>query len=147
MYLTTIPYCFFLFPSTEAATYKIFIWILCSFFPFLCPSRNLGNSTYTLFLLSSSIVFSPGSRGIYLFIYLYYFFMFIFIFEIETKHEQGRGRERGRHRIGSRLQALSCQYRAGRGARTYKLHNHDLSRSWTLNRLSLPGAPRFFFLS
>ncbi|XP_077626132.1 uncharacterized protein LOC144236397 [Crocuta crocuta] len=29
-----------------------------------------------------------------------------------TEHEQRRSRERGRHRIGSRLQALSCQHRA-----------------------------------
>uniref|UniRef100_A0ABI7WL56 C2 domain-containing protein n=1 Tax=Felis catus TaxID=9685 RepID=A0ABI7WL56_FELCA len=31
---------------------------------------------------------------------------------IETEHEWGRGRERRRHRIGSRLQALSHQPRA-----------------------------------
>ena len=41
--------------------------------------------------------------------------MFLFIFVTETEHEQGRARERGRHRIGSRLQALSCQHRAQRG--------------------------------
>ena len=41
--------------------------------------------------------------------------MLIFVFERErereTEHEQGRGREKGRHRIGNRLQALSCQHR------------------------------------
>ena len=61
--------------------------------------------------------------------------------ERETEHEQGRGRERGRHRIPSRLQALSCQHRARRGARTHGPRDHDLSRSQTLNRLSHPGAP------
>ena len=34
--------------------------------------------------------------------------------EREREHEQ-KGRERGRHRIGSRLQALSCQHRARQG--------------------------------
>uniref|UniRef100_A0ABI7ZXC6 Prefoldin subunit 1 n=1 Tax=Felis catus TaxID=9685 RepID=A0ABI7ZXC6_FELCA len=38
----------------------------------------------------------------------------------ETEHEQGRSRERGRHRIQNRLQALSCQHRARRGARTHR---------------------------
>ena len=43
----------------------------------------------------------------------------MFIFEKEC--EQVRDRERGRHRIRSRLQALSCQHRARRGARTHKI--------------------------
>ena len=64
----------------------------------------------------------------------------------DTKHEQGRGRERGRHRIGSRLQALSCRHRAPRGARTHEPRDHDLSQSWTLNRLSHSGAPFQLFL-
>ena len=59
----------------------------------------------------------------------------------ETEHEQGRGRERGRHRMGSRLQALSHQPRARRGARTRGPRDRDLSRSRTLNLLSHPGAP------
>ena len=42
----------------------------------------------------------------------------------------------------NRLQALSCQHRARRGARTHELWDHDLSLSRTLNRLSHPGAPR-----
>ena len=33
----------------------------------------------------------------------------------ETEHEWGRSREGGRHRIPSRLQALSCQHRADTG--------------------------------
>ena len=51
-------------------------------------------------------------------------------------------REGGRHRIRSRLQALSCQHRAGRGAWTHQPWDHDLSWSRTLNRPSHPGAPR-----
>ena len=59
----------------------------------------------------------------------------------------GKGRERGRHRIRSRLQALSCQHRARCGAQTHGPRDHDLSRSWTLNWLSHPGAPvNLFFL-
>ena len=53
------------------------------------------------------------------------------------------GSERARHRIWNRLQALSCQHRARRGARTHELRDRDLSWSWTLSRLSHPGAPKF----
>ena len=67
---------------------------------------------------------------------------FIHFWETETEREQGRGRERGRHRIWSRLQALSCRHRAWRGAQTHKPRDHDLSRCRTLNRLSRPGIPR-----
>ena len=74
---------------------------------------------------------------------LFYFILFqcLFIFETETEHEWGRGRERGRHRIGSRLQALSHQLRAQHGAWTHGPWDRDLSWSRTLNRLSHPGAP------
>uniref|UniRef100_A0ABI7WS08 Ubiquitin-like domain-containing CTD phosphatase 1 n=1 Tax=Felis catus TaxID=9685 RepID=A0ABI7WS08_FELCA len=44
----------------------------------------------------------------------------------ETEHERGRGRERGRHRIGNRLQALSRQPRARRGAQTHGPRDRDL---------------------
>ena len=64
-------------------------------------------------------------------IVFYFFNVFIFIFETETEHEQGRGRERGKHRIQSRLQALSCQDRAQRGAWTHGVWDRDLSWSRT----------------
>ena len=71
--------------------------------------------------------------------------MFLFIFERQSmRHEWGRGRERGRHRIQSRLQALSCQHRAQCRARTHKPQDHDLSRGQMLNRLSNPGTPTSF---
>ena len=35
--------------------------------------------------------------------------MFTFDRERETEHERGRGRDGGRHRIQSRLEALSCR--------------------------------------
>ena len=50
-------------------------------------------------------------------------------------NEWGKGGERRRHRNGSRLQALSCQYRDQGGALTHEPRNHDLSRSQTLNEL------------
>ena len=55
----------------------------------------------------------------------------------------GRDRawEGGRHRIRSRLWALSCQHTAWHGAWTLKLWDHDLSWSQPLNWLSPPGAP------
>ena len=53
----------------------------------------------------------------------------------------GGGAEREGDRIQSRLQALSCQHRARRGAQTHRPQDRDLSRSWPLNRLSHPGTP------
>ena len=72
----------------------------------------------------------------------FFFNVYLFLRQRETEHEQGRSRERGRHRIGNRLQALSCQHRAWRGARTHGPWDHDLSWSRTLNQPSHPGAPR-----
>ena len=69
--------------------------------------------------------------------------MLIFERERETECQQGRGRERGRHGIRSRLQALSCQHRAQCGAQAHKPWDHDLSQSWTLNRLSHPRTPKY----
>ena len=70
--------------------------------------------------------------------------MFLFYFwERDTHSESRGGAERDGDRIRSRLQALSCQHRARCGAQTHRLQDHDLSQSWTLNRLSHPGAPSF----
>ena len=58
-----------------------------------------------------------------LFLLFLIFLTFLFIFETEKRQGVSRGgaeRERGRHRIGSRLQALSCRHRARRGARTHE---------------------------
>ena len=56
------------------------------------------------------------------------FFLRLFILrERETEHERGRRRERGRHRIGNRLQTLSHQPRAWRGARTHGPRDRDLA--------------------
>ena len=68
-----------------------------------------------------------------------YFYFYLFL---EDRCKQGKGRERGRHRIWSGLQALNCQHRDRRGARTLGPWDHDLSRSPMLNRLSHPGAPK-----
>ena len=70
----------------------------------------------------------------------HHFFLtfYLFLRQRETQHERGRGRERGRHRIGSRLPALSCQHGARRGARTRELRDHNLSQSWVRNPLSPP---------
>ena len=71
-----------------------------------------------------------------------FFNVCLFLRERERQSVSRGGAERGRHRIGSRLQAPSFQYRARRGARTHKPRDHDLSRSRTLRRLSRPGAPK-----
>ena len=59
--------------------------------------------------------------------FLIFFFniFYLFLGQSKTEHERGRGRERGRHRIGSRLQALSCQHRADGGDL-----NPQIARSW-----------------
>ncbi|XP_047697379.1 interleukin enhancer-binding factor 2 isoform X2 [Prionailurus viverrinus] len=58
---------------------------------------------------------------------LFFFNVYLFLGRRETEHERGRGRERGRHRIGNRLQALSHQPRARRGARTPGPRDRDLA--------------------
>ena len=55
-------------------------------------------------------------------------------------------RKRGIHRIGSRLQVLSCQHGARCGARTHEPWDHDLSRSRTLSLTDwATQAPHYFF--
>ena len=95
--------------------------------------------------------------GLYLLPYTWlYFILFIekkfltFIYFWETERQSVRGggaeRERGRHRIWSRLQALSCQQRAQCRARTHRPRDHHLSQSRTLNWATQ--APLFnFFLT
>ena len=63
-------------------------------------------------------------------------FFYVYFWETETEHKQGRGRERERYRIRSRLQAVSCQHRAQRGAWTHVPWDCDLNWNQTLNRLS-----------
>ena len=89
------------------------------------------------------------SQSIYPYVKLVYFFKkffltFIYFFETERDRAwMGEGqRERGRHRIQNRLQALSCRHRARSRAQTHRPRDHDLSRSWTLNWLSHPDAPK-----
>ena len=92
-----------------------------------------------------------------LFIYLLTYFASLFEREREREgeregeraraHDPERGRERGRHRVQSRLHALSCQHRARRRAGTHRARDHHVSRSWTFNRLSHPGAPDVFHCS
>ena len=64
---------------------------------------------------------------IFFFNFFFFFNIYLFLGQRETEHERGRGRERGRHRIGNRLQALSHQSRAWRGARTHGPRDRDLA--------------------
>ena len=58
----------------------------------------------------------------------FFFSTFIYFWDRERQEdERARGRERGRHRIGNRLQALSHQPRARRGARTHGPRDRDLA--------------------
>ena len=56
------------------------------------------------------------------------------------------GSEREGHRIWNRLQALSCQHRARRGARTHWPWDHDLSRSRPLNHWATQAPHGILFL-
>ena len=94
----------------------------------------------------------PPSRRYHYYIFLSFLlfkknfwclFIYLFIERERAWVEEGQ-RERRRHRIQSRLQALSCQHRAWCGARTHKSWDCDLNRSRILNWLSHPGAPSFF---
>ena len=107
--------CCLVFVSTTSAAANLPAHI------FLCTCARIAGYTYTFFLN---------------------FLLRFFIFERqrETERKWGRGRERGRHRIGSRLQALSCQHGARRGAWTHEPWDRDLSWSQILNRLSHPSA-------
>ena len=67
--------------------------------------------------------------------------MFIYFWKRERESERWRGKESGRHRIQSRLQGLNNQHRAWCGAQTHEPWDHDLSWSWTVNKLSHPGVP------
>ena len=85
-----------------------------------------------------------------LFIYLFLFFnAYLFLRERERERQnmsrgragRERQRQRGRHSIWNRLQVLSCQHRAWRGAWTQGPRDHDLSRSRMPNRLRHLGVP------
>ena len=57
-------------------------------------------------------------------VYIFFNFFLTFIHFLRDTGRQsmsGKGAERGRHRIQSRLQALRCQHRARRRARTHEL--------------------------
>ena len=59
------------------------------------------------------------------------------IFIFRDRDQARRGRERGRQ---NPKQALHLQHKAWCRAQTHELWDHELSRSWMLNQLSLPGA-------
>ena len=72
----------------------------------------------------------------------FFFNVYLFLGQRETEHKRGRGRERGRHRIGNRLQALSHQPRARRGAWTHGPRDRDLAEVECLTDCATQ-APRF----
>ena len=61
------------------------------------------------------------------FFFNFFFNIYLFLGQRETEHERARGRQRGRHRMGNRLQALSHQPRAWRGAQTPGPRDRDLA--------------------
>ena len=113
---------------------------ILSFSVVLCFSPTCALSLSLSLSLTEEIKYKRETKA-KVYFFLIFFNVYLFLRQGETEHEQGRGRERGRHRIRNRLQALSCQHTARRGARTHGPWDHDLSRSRTLNRPSHPGAP------
>ena len=104
---------------------------------------------YSFFFFFVNLVHNYMTKIVIHFILLFkkiFFNVYSFLRDRKTKHEQGKGRERRRHRIWSRFQTPSCQYRARRGARIHELWDHDLSWSRMLKRLSHPGVPCFTFI-
>ena len=75
-----------------------------------------------------------------------FFNVYLFLGQRETEHERGRGRERGRHRIGNRLQALSHQPRAWRGARTDGPRDRDLAEVWRLTDCATQAPQMHFYV-
>ena len=110
--------------------------------------REDGNMSNTVGQSSQLKEFPMAKdRGNFFLFFLFLIFIYFWERKTETECKQGRNRRRGRHRIQSRIQALSCQHNAWHGARTHELCNHDLRWSRMLNQLSHPGAlPSPFFL-
>ena len=90
----------------------------------VCPEVGLQGPSSVLFLI-------------------FFFNVYLFWGQRETDHERGKGKERGRHRIGNRLQALSHQPRARRGARTHRPRDRDLAEVGRLTDCATQ-APLYF---
>ena len=75
---------------------------------------------------------------------LFTFNVYLFLRERDREREGEGQRQRETHRIWSRLQAPRWQHRARCRARTQEPRGHNLSWSWTLNRLSHLGTPDLF---
>ena len=130
--------------------------VSCMCFPrylFICIRFSTFKQIHFLLFITKMVkvcVFKKFFYFIYLFIYLsiYWFIYFnvYFLRQCERQSASSGGADRGRHRIGSGLQAPSCQPRAWCGAPTHEPRDHDLSRSRTLHRLSHSGALLFILL-
>ena len=111
----------------------------------LVAKNSLPNTGHKDFLLC----FLPQLLYFRLYILLHGLFLinfkifnvYLFLIERERQSVSGGGAERGKHRIQSKLQALSCHHRPWCRAWTHKPQGHDLRRSQTLKWLSHPGAP------
>ena len=92
------------------------------------PVQRVIDTTYMLFLSYKILINTNKSPFNFASFFKFFFFnVYLFLWQRDTDHERGRGRERGRHRIGNRLQALSHQPRAWRGAWTHGLRDRDLA--------------------
>ena len=97
----------------------ICIFLQKSAFHFLTFQHQWKHQQWRLYTLVSMSTF---------FLFFFSNVFYLFLGQRETEHERGRGRERGRHRIRNRLQALSHQPRARRGARTHGTRDRDLAK-------------------
>ena len=119
------------------------------------PEWNYLETTYlskiSSFFLSFFLSFVLSFfRSFFRSLFRSFFLLIIFYLFLRERDRDrtrvGEGqRERGRHRIGSRLQAPSCQHRAQCRSWTHEPWDQDLSRSWMLYQLSHLGTPKISF--
>ena len=78
--------------------------------------------------------------------YFVLFLFLIFLMFIYSGERAWPGEGHSERETENPKKALNCQCKAQQGAWTQEPWDHDLSRSWMLNWLSHPGAPRYFHL-
>ena len=95
-------------PSKRGHFIRTFHWNKLHFF-------FLMSIYFYLYLFFIFILYTYKYMFFILYLLIFYFYLLntdLYLKERKTECEQGRGRERGRHRVQSRLQALSCQHRS-----------------------------------
>ena len=99
------------------------------------------------FLWKSKLSRKECPSALWLILPLGFFIFFFFNVYLFLRGSEWAGEGQTEGRTEDPKHALCWQQRAQRRAQPHKLWDHDLTWSWTLNWLSHPGAPGFFFFS